>query len=254
MTNFNSLAESIQHTHAVLQQEAVKAVNISMTVRNWLVGFYIVEFEQNGEDRAEYGKQLLANLSSTIAIKGLSASELSKCRKFYTSYPLFSNAIMEEYRSFVPKNILGTASPKFKLEEKTILGMPSQELQTTTNQPNDYHKKAIQRISYSHFVELIKIKDPTQRQFYELLILKTQPSVAQLKKQIHSLAFERVGLSQNSALGFEELLQKIEPTSPTDSIKSHYIFAFLKLGNYNLIEENTLSYHRLRLTPSKKAS
>lgn len=240
MVNFSSLAQSIQHTHSVLQQEAQKAVNISMTVRNWLVGFYIVEFEQNGEDRAEYGKQLLANLSNTIAIKGLSASELSKCRKFYTSYSLFSNAIMEEYSSFIRKNILGTASPKFKLEENKILGVPTAKSQSNDNEVLEYNKKAIQRISYSHFVELIKIKDPTQRQFYELLILKTQPSVVQLKKQIHSLAFERLGLSRNSALGFEELLQKIEPSAPVDSIKSHYIFDFLKLGNYNLIEENTL--------------
>ena len=245
MVNFNTLAESIQQTHAVLQQEAIKAVNISMTVRNWLVGFYIVEFEQNGEDRAEYGKQLLANLSNTIAIKGLSASELSKCRKFYSLYPLFSNAIVEEYSGFVSKNILGTASPKFKNQDikkwdTNILRTPSTKLQNNDNQQIDYHKKAIQRISFSHFVELLKIKDPTQRQFYELLILKTQPSVVQLKKQIHSLAFERVGLSQNSSFGFDELLQKIEPANPIDSVKSHYIFDFLKLGNYNLIEENTL--------------
>ena len=59
MINFDTLAQSIQHTHTVLQQEAVKSVNISMTVRNWLVGFYIVEFEQNGEDRAIYGDKLI---------------------------------------------------------------------------------------------------------------------------------------------------------------------------------------------------
>ena len=93
MTNFNSLAESIQHTHAILQQEAVKAVNISMTVRNWLVGFYIVEFEQNGEDRATYGNKLLANLANTIAIKGLTSPELSRCRQFYTTYPFYAPII-----------------------------------------------------------------------------------------------------------------------------------------------------------------
>lgn len=255
MTNFNSLAESIQHTHAILQQEAVKAVNISMTVRNWLVGFYIVEFEQNGEDRATYGNKLLANLANTIAIKGLTSPELSRCRQFYTTYPFYAPIIYQKYNHLITENILRMPSAKFKLEEKTILGLSTQEFQNDGKnilgmasqgfQSNDiellqYNKKVIQRISYSHFIELIKIKDPTQRQFYELLILKTQPSVAQLKKQIHSLAFERVGLSQNNALGFEELLQKIEPSSPIDSIKSHYIFDFLKLGNYNLIEENTL--------------
>ena len=91
MTNFNSLAESIQHTHAVLQQEAVKAINISMTVRNWLVGFYILEFEQNGEDRAIYGDKLISKLAKTINLKGLASSELARCRLFYTTYPFYSD-------------------------------------------------------------------------------------------------------------------------------------------------------------------
>lgn len=255
MINFDTLAQSIQQTHIVLQQESVKAINISLTVRNWLIGFYIVEFEQNGEDRATYGNKLLANLSKATAIKGLTSPELSRCRQFYTTYPFYSTIIHQKYTHLIAENILrlptaklaneenqilGMASQKFQNDDKNILGMASQESQNNDIELLKYNKKAIQRISYSHFVELIKIKDPTQRQFYELLILKTQPSVAQLKKQIHSLAFERVGLSQNTAAGFDELLQKIEPSSPIDSIKSHYIFDFLKLGNYNLIEENTL--------------
>jgi predicted nuclease of restriction endonuclease-like (RecB) superfamily len=260
MINFDTLAQSIQQTHTVLQQEAVKAVNISLTVRNWLVGFYIVEFEQNGEDRAIYGDKLISKLAKTINLKGLASSELARCRLFYTTYPFYSDIIQQKYTHLIAENILRMPSAKLKLNEQNILRLPTAELenqelqnddknilrlptakfQNNDNELLEYNKKAIQRISYTHFVELIKIKDPTQRQFYELLILKTQPSVTQLKKQIHSLAFERVGLSQNSALGFEELLQKIEPSSPVDSIKSHYIFDFLKLGNYNLIEENTL--------------
>jgi predicted nuclease of restriction endonuclease-like (RecB) superfamily len=240
MKNFDALAQSIQYTHHVLQQEAVKAVNISMTVRNWLVGFYIVEFEQKGEDRAAYGKYLLQKLAEKLNQPSLSYRNLKLFRQFYNAYPQIGQTITAYFNS-VPfnenslsigqlpsaqfKNILGTASPKFQKKDEELI---------------EYHKKAIQRISFSHFVELLKIKDATQRQFYELLILKTQPSVVQLKKQIHSLAFERVGLSKNTALGFEELMQKIEPSSPVDSIKSHYIFDFLKLGNYNLIEEKTL--------------
>ncbi|WP_291096869.1 MULTISPECIES: PDDEXK nuclease domain-containing protein [unclassified Flavobacterium] len=255
MINFDTLAQSIQQTHTVLQQESVKAINISLTVRNWLIGFYIIEFEQNGKDRATYGNKLLANLSKTIAIKGLTSPELSRCRQFYTTYPFYSDIIHQKYTHLIAENILrlptaklenqenrilGLVTQEFQNDDKNILGLPTPKFHNNNLELLEYNKKAIQRISYTHFVELIKIKDPTQRQFYELLILKTQPSVAQLKKQIHSLAFERVGLSQNTALGFDELLQKIEPSSPIDSIKSHYIFDFLKLGNYNLIEENTL--------------
>jgi hypothetical protein len=87
MINFDTLAQSIQHTNSILQEEAVKAVNISMTIRNWLVGFYIIEFEQNGEDRAIYGDKLISKLAKTINLKGLASSELARCRLFYTTYP-----------------------------------------------------------------------------------------------------------------------------------------------------------------------
>lgn len=66
MNNFDTLAQTIQQTHTVLQQEAIKAVNVSMTVRNWLIGFCIVEFEQNGEDRAAYGKFLIQKLANKL--------------------------------------------------------------------------------------------------------------------------------------------------------------------------------------------
>lgn len=131
MKNFDALAQSIQYTHHVLQQEAVKAVNISMTVRNWLVGFYIVEFEQKGEDRAAYGKYLLQKLAEKLNQPSLSYRNLKLFRQFYNAYPQIGQTITA-YFSSVPfnenslsigqlpsaqfKNILGTASPKFKLE------------------------------------------------------------------------------------------------------------------------------------------
>jgi hypothetical protein len=61
--NFTALVQSIQQTHAALQQQAVSAINRSLTIRNWLIGFYIVEFEQRGEDRAGYGTRLIEELS-----------------------------------------------------------------------------------------------------------------------------------------------------------------------------------------------
>lgn len=84
--NFQSLVASIHNTNRYLQQQSIKAVNIHITLRNWLVGFYIVEFEQKGEDRASYGSQLLHNLAAILQIKGLTAPELSRCRQFYHTY------------------------------------------------------------------------------------------------------------------------------------------------------------------------
>ena len=72
--NFEQLATIITDTHQQLQQSAVKAVNQCQTMRNWLMGFYIVEFEQNGEDRAVYGDLLLKNLEKRIDQQGLNVS------------------------------------------------------------------------------------------------------------------------------------------------------------------------------------
>ena len=66
MTNFNNLISSIQQLHQQLQKSAVNAVNQMLTIRNWLIGYYIVEFEQNGKDRAKYGNRLIESLATEL--------------------------------------------------------------------------------------------------------------------------------------------------------------------------------------------
>ena len=85
--NFPQLASNIRAAHSALQQNAMLAVNQNVTARNWLVGLWIVEFEQNGEDRAKYGEKLLSSLAKAIEIKGLGKSMLNVCRQFYKVYP-----------------------------------------------------------------------------------------------------------------------------------------------------------------------
>jgi hypothetical protein len=63
MENFDKLITTIEQVHRQLQAAAASSVNQSLTVRNWLIGYYIVEFEQNGEDRATYGQQILQKLT-----------------------------------------------------------------------------------------------------------------------------------------------------------------------------------------------
>lgn len=125
--NFNSLVLRIQETNDYLQQKAVKAVNTHITLRNWLTGFYIVEFEQNGSDRAEYGVRLLEKIAKNIAIRGLSAPELSRCRQFYAIYPQFFGLLTQEFKSMLPT--------RFLLEnlDNSILGSVTQELQNEEN-------------------------------------------------------------------------------------------------------------------------
>jgi DUF1016 N-terminal domain len=68
---FEQLIKTISDTHQHLQQKAILAVNQSLTIRNWVFGFYIVEYEQNGEDRAKYGQKLLKNIASALKSKNI---------------------------------------------------------------------------------------------------------------------------------------------------------------------------------------
>lgn len=87
---FSNVVNRIQETHCFLQEVAAKAVNTPVTIRNWLIGYYIVEFEQNGEDRAKYGDKLIRNLEKQLTDKGLngiSFTNLNTYRQFYLIYP-----------------------------------------------------------------------------------------------------------------------------------------------------------------------
>ena len=88
--NFEGLIDSVYQTHCILQDNAVKAINLNLTVRNWLIGCHIVEYEQNGEDRAQYGINLLEEIAKQLknrGLKGLHRRALNTCRLFYTTYP-----------------------------------------------------------------------------------------------------------------------------------------------------------------------
>jgi predicted nuclease of restriction endonuclease-like (RecB) superfamily len=239
--NFSKLVSSIQNTSAQLQQNAVKAVNIHLTLRNWLVGFYIVEYEQNGDDKAKYGDQLLASLAKKIKIKGLSETNLKLCRQFYSVYPEILHTLSIEFRYLLPSSIRQTLPDKFYLpvnEPVEIRQTPSDEL--GSKDKNYYLQNLLLSGSFSHFIELIKIEDRIKRNFYELLIVKTTPSVRELQRLINSLTYERAGLSQHKEVAFEQIQNKITPGRTADLVKSHYFFEFLNLSYPGLVEESEL--------------
>lgn len=228
--NFTSLIESIQHIHNTIQEHATKAVNIGLTIRNWLIGYYIVEFEQNGNDRATYGTALIANIAQNIAIKGLTAPELSRCRQFYKVYP----------------EILGSLTQKLVGENNDIPILSGKILGLATQKFDKQENMLFSYISYTHFVELIKIDNPVKRKYYELLILKTQPTVKALKREIDSLSYERLGLSADTEKAFKQVTQSISPITPRDAIKSHYIFEFLGINAPEYLEETELENALIR--------
>ena len=94
--NFKILKSHIQNTHLALQESAVKAVNSHLTFRNWLIGWYIVTYEQNGEDRAKYGNSLLKKLAQSVTIDGISETNLKLFRQFYLAYPQIGQSLTDQ--------------------------------------------------------------------------------------------------------------------------------------------------------------
>lgn len=229
--NLSALSTTIQQVHLTLQASAANAVNKTLTIRNWLIGYYIVEYEQKGQDRAEYGTNLLSNLAKRLnSIKGLDERSLRNIRQFYSVY------------SFLSESIRGSLTSELRIHE--IWGSLTPELKNTNKQANHSiltpPEVLISKLSYTHFELLIKVSDQLKRTFYELECIKGTWSVRELKRQISSLYFERSGLSQNPEKLSEMILQKSQPQSPKDIIKNIYSFEFLDLGIQSIVEESDL--------------
>jgi len=130
-SNFSELIDSVYQTHCVLHQNAQKAININLTLRNWLIGYYTVEFEQNGEDRAKYGTRLLEEMAKVLKVKGLkgySSIALRNCRKFYRLYPQIQQSVAVELQK-----IGNNAHKLLSLRALQIQQTVSVELQTAEN-------------------------------------------------------------------------------------------------------------------------
>ena len=98
---FDRLVETLAHAHGTLEAQAAKAVNVSLTLRNWLFGYYIREYEQSGADRSAYGERLLDTLSQRLqqaGLKRIEARELRRYRQFYMTYPQIRDSLSPEFK------------------------------------------------------------------------------------------------------------------------------------------------------------
>lgn len=226
--NFDQLIEAFEQAHNYLRESAVSAVNQSLTIRNWLFGHYIVEYEQNGEDRAKYGEKLLAAMAKDLesrGIKGLSKRNLYYYSQFYMTYP-------EMYRLIsdigLPKSILQTLSAKSEIvkQKNRCIGVAPELL--------------VKSLSFSHFIEIIGEKDPIKRAFYEVEAIKGNWSVRELKRQMGSLLYERTGLSTNREGLVQDVHSKAEFSSPVGIMRDPYVFEFVGLKPKERFTENEL--------------
>lgn len=99
---FEQLIFLFQETHKELQAKATHSVDIALVVRNWLFGWYIIEYEQRGEDRAKYGIYLIDELSKELTVKGTSPTNLRKFREFYQAYPDIQQTVSVKWNIVLP--------------------------------------------------------------------------------------------------------------------------------------------------------
>lgn len=231
--DFKNLIVQLNTINSQLQEQAIKAVNTSLTIRNWFFGFYIVEFEQNGKDRAKYGKKLLSSLSDemkNLNIQNTDERALRQYRQFYMIYSGASAYLFEQ------NLIRQTVSPISKDAKNSI----RQTVFPKLNLNNDYFVNIFDSLSYSHFVELIRVDDEYKRLFYEMECIKGVWSVRELKRQIGSLLYERTGLSKDKEKLMALTQQKTIVQTTKDIIRDPYVFEFIGLKQQEVILEKDL--------------
>jgi predicted nuclease of restriction endonuclease-like (RecB) superfamily len=215
------LVESISQTHRYFLVQAGKAVNIALTLRNWMMGCFIQEYEQYGADRAQYGEALLARLADALAQKGMgrvSERELRRFRQFYRTYPRIRESLTAELQQALP---------------------PSRIRESAT--PESMGGDVLQKLSFTHLAELIQIEDAEKRAFYETECMRGGWSVRELKRQIASLYYERSALSTDKArLAAQTQASAISSSVPTFPIRDPYVFEFLGLKPVEVMGESHL--------------
>ena len=213
------------------RQQVLRTVNSTMAYTYFEIGRMIVEEEQNGKERAQYGKQLLKGLSEQLTIefgKGFSVANLENIRKFYLAY-----------------SISETVSRILQIHNSETMSRVSENSNSSslaTNSKNEKMQSLISffKLTWSHYSFLMRIDDDKERRFYEIESEKYNWSVRELKRQYDSALYTRLALSRDTAgiLKLSEQGQIIE--KPKDLIKDPYILEFLGLPELHQYSESEL--------------
>lgn len=227
LNTFTQLVQQIQRTHDDLSVQANKAVNASLTLRNWLIGHHITVYELQGSDRAQYGEQLFTELSRQLkAISNCNRRQLYRYVRFYRLYPSIVGTLPPQF-----KNLPGIEKNAEKTRESKV-GTLSPLSSATTN-------RLISQLSYSHLELIVDLDDELKRSFYEVEAIRGNWTVRELKRQIGSLYFERSGLSHDKQK-LSELAQTTAEQLTGLNIRDPYVFEFLGLKPAEVMSESGL--------------
>lgn len=230
--NYDALLAAISDAHQHAQAGAAGAVNRHLILRNWLIGARIVEFEQDGQDRARYGAGLLKRLAGDLKsreVTGLGHSMLKDCRTFYRIYPQIGQPAVGEFSS-TPASLPIGQPPVGQSFIAPNRKPPVAD--SNTHLPSPLSAAALLRLSWTHLLELIRLDDPWKRAFYQNECLKANWSKRQLQRQIGSLLYERTGLSTDKHAVIEHARQQAAeaPLQIADVIRDPYLLEFTGLA------------------------
>ena len=232
--SFKNLVGKVENVHNLTSSYAKGAVNQLLTVRNWMIGYYIVEYEQQGRDRAEYGTDLLNRLAQKLNIKGLDRSQLNLCRIFYVKYPQICATVSHKLKGIgnieaIPENVMENIEYNSSGEE--ICETASHKFETPP-------EVLIGRLSFSHIREIMALDDPFERFFYEFECIQGTWSVRELRRQIASNLYYRAGISKKP----EQLLADLQGNEyiPLLTMKEPMTLEFLGLEAKEAMSESDL--------------
>ena len=231
-----TLAEAIRNADSMLAAQAVKAVNVGLTLRNWFIGHYIAEFELRGADRAAYGDRLLPELAKALRalkVSNTGLRQLYAYLAFFRAYPAIvrTASALSLVRS-VGLMVPGPPAKKVRTLSALSAALPSPPAETL-----------LTRLSYSHLELLVEQEDALKRRFYEVEALRSNWAVRELRRQINTQYFERTSLStritKTTARGSR--LKKAAPSQgPALVVRDPYVFEFLGIKAQEAMSEARL--------------
>ena len=239
----DQLSQQIVQVQDVMQAQASHAVNLSLTARNWLIGRYIVEYEQHGQDRAQYGDALLKTLAKRINRRGLGERRLYEYRLLYTVYPQLNDEIAHYVLSL---------SDTQKLRSLTAISTSDENddkklrLATAISSPVESEKwktvpsRLFKRLSATHLIYLSNIDNDLKRAFYEQEAIAGCWTVKELDRQVSSLYFERMGLSKDKLALRKYVETGADVLQPQHAIHDPVTLEFLGLQQQDIFTESKL--------------
>lgn len=248
--NYTALIDAIGEVHRGCQARAATAVNQSLTLRNWLIGAYIVEYEQRGSDRAKYGDKLMERLAKDLTGglgRGFGIRMLRDMRRFYLDYPQVDALIRQSVIADLPSRISNDFSETTSaIRQSPIAELPAQRriprnaadsliaqspIAQSALHPEHFYIDLLQRLTWTHILEFLRLDDPLKRAFYEIEAVKNKWSVREMKRQMDSLLFERVGLSKDKQGMLQLAKQGQLIIRPADLFKDPYVLEFTGLAD-----------------------